>query len=144
MSELEIPALVLAKEYQIGIEFTQNPMDVALMGHNAAFELRQSSDERLQEGPRVRIHALGAYVLEQWDEEKHGYVTVKFEEVVADGDSMGVSFIQHAPDPELSTLFIGLTKTTLLEVEGTEVGRYVLPRLVLPIRGVDSVEVIAA
>lgn len=144
MSGLEIPTLVLAKEYQIGIELTQNPMDVALIGHNAAFELRQNSDERLQEGPRVRIHALGAYVLEQWDEEKQGYVTVQYDELVADGDSMGVSFIQHAPDPELATLFIGLTKTTFLEIDGTEVGKYVSPRLVVPIMGVDSVELIAA
>lgn len=144
MSSLEIPILELAKEYQIGIELTQNPMDVALMGHKAAFELRQISDETLQGGPRVRIHALRAYVLEQWDDEKQGYATVRYDEVVADGDSMGVSFIQHAPDPEIATLFIGLTKTSFLEIEGKEVGRYISPRLVLPILGIGSVEVIAA
>lgn len=144
MAGLEIPTLELAKEYQIGIELIQNPMDVALMGHDAAFELRQHRDERFKEGQRVRIHALGAYVLEQWDHEKQGYVTVQYEVLVADGESMGVSFIQHAPNPDLSTLFFGLKQATIIEIEGTEVGRYTSPRLVLPIMGVDSVEVIAA
>lgn len=139
--------LEVAKAYQWDLTLDIDPVEVAIKGHEAAYKLREINDQKIQRGLAVRVHAFGAFILEQWNEKLGGYTSVQFDEVVADGESLGISFIQYSPTPELSTLFLGLSKVTLREIERTDDGEgfaeFTSPKLVIPILDVDAIEIAA-
>lgn len=137
-----------AKDMQCEIEFMEDPVEASLRATEALALLRETRDERLRQGKQLIIKAFGAYALKIWDEERGARVTLKYEQLTAQGECAGIGFVQNMSSGlRLQTLFIGLNDTSieerLMDDDRVFANHTTIPKLVIPFLDIDELQIAA-
>ncbi len=135
-------AIALAKNLQWEIETTKDPAEASLKGSVAIADIIRLDDFRLRAGTMITVRALNAIIMEvQLADGQRA--SAYLDDMVVQGESAGIGFIQNIGKPKIQTLFIGLRSAMTLETTNeedgfwvSELGRQVLVVPVLDVGGV--------
>jgi hypothetical protein len=140
----------IAKEFQWEIGRIEDPIEAALEANRALDTLNRISDARLQAGTHIVVHADGAYAIKQWDEEEQKHITLQYDPLSAEGETAGIGFAQNmVGELKLQTIFYAIRDSKIIEIilndnmPEMRVSTHSIPRLMIPILQIDSVELAA-
>ena len=144
---MSIDAIELAKEYQWEIGLIEDPVEASLKSTEALRTLEHITDERLRLGRPVVVSAMSGLILNHWLESEQKHISLQLDEIVGQGESAGISFIQNLGRPKLQSLFVVLRNSDIVEVEkrvdGVETIRFTPPIISIPVLDLSSIELAA-
>lgn len=137
-----LDAIDLAQDLQWEIALMEDPAEASLKSSIAIADIIRLDDERLQHGTRITVNTLGAFIMnvELTDGRR---ASAQLDDMVVQGVSAGIGFMQNLGEPKIQTLFIGLrsaqTLETLSEEDGIWVSRLGAQPLVIPVLDIKGV-----